>query len=246
VTTSNLFDEWTTYEKVVANDYMHHRQFFAALINEIRRRLQTPLSFVDIGCGDCASVLPLLGMVDVSNYTGIDQSETALAGARTNLDAAGVPFTLRCGGMLEELSQFDSEMNLAIASYSLHHLELWEKRQVLEACHRLLKPGGMLGVIDVFLEEGESRQSYYERWEENARRRFVVLQPAEMEDLLAHVRACDLPETLSAYNELGEAAGFEQVISVAQDPERLNRLIILTKRGDQTLSSLHHRSDKPI
>jgi ubiquinone/menaquinone biosynthesis C-methylase UbiE len=233
MTASKLFDEWTTYEKVVANNYMHHQEYFAALTREIRERLMKPLSIVDIGCGDCASVLPLLGTVDVSSYTGIDQSETALTGARTDLEAAGVPFTLRCGTMLEELSQLDGELDLAIASYSLHHLELREKRQVLEACHRLLKPGGMLGVIDVFLEEGESRQSYYERWEDNARRSFVALQPAEMEDLLAHVRACDLPETLSAYNELGEAAGFEQIVPVAQDPERLNRLIILITRGDQ-------------
>ena len=80
------------------------------------------------------------------------------------------------------------------------------------------------------MEEGESRQSYYERWEANARRSYQALEPAEMEELLEHVRACDIPETVSAYEELGRAAGFEHVFPVARDEERLNRLIIL---GDQ-------------
>ena len=209
MTASKLFDEWTTYEKVVANDYMHHQVFFAALTHEISVGLKEPLSIIDVGCGDCACVLPLLRSIGVNSYTGIDLSETALARARTGLEAAGVPFALRCGSMLEELQRLDVEVSLAIASFSLHHLELPEKRQVLEECRRLLEPGGMLAVIDVFMEEGESRQDYHLRWEANARSSFQTLAPAELEELLAHVRACDIPETFSCYEELGQAVGFD-------------------------------------
>ena len=233
MTTDRLFDEWTTYEKIVANNYMHHQEFFATLMQEVRVRLAEPLSIIDVGCGDCACVLPLLRDIGINSYTGMDLSETALARARVNLEAASAPYALRCGTMLEELRRTESEVSLVIASFSLHHLEWHDKGQVLEECLRLLRPGGMLAVIDVFLEEGESRQVYYERWEENARRSFNALEPAEMEELLAHVRACDIPETLSAYEELGRAAGFERVIPVARDAERLNRLVILTRRGDQ-------------
>ena len=228
VTTDKLFDEWTTYEKVVANDYMHHRAFFAALEQEIHTRLDEPLSIIDVGCGDCTCVLPLLRSIAVESYTGIDLSETALSRARSQLEEAGIPFMLHCGTMLEELPLVDTEVSLAIASFSLHHLELAEKREVLEQCLRLLEPGGMLAVIDVFLEEDESRQGYYQRWEANARSGYQALEPVEMEELLAHVRACDIPETLSSYDELGQAAGFRCVTPVAQDAERLNRLIILS------------------
>ena len=230
MTADKLFDEWTTYEKVVANDYMHHRDFFAALKQEIGARLMEPLSIIDIGCGDGAATLPLLESIAVSHYTGIDQSETALARAHTNLEASGAPFALHCGTMLEEMRKLEIEAGLAIASFSLHHLELPEKRQVLEECLRLLQPGGMLAVIDVFMEEGESRQSYYERWEANARSNYQALEPAEMEELLVHVRACDIPETFSSYEELGRAAGFEHIVPVAEDAERLNQMIILSNQ----------------
>lgn len=118
VTSSELFDEWTTYKKVVASDYMHHQDFFAALAQEIGTCLQAPLSIVDLGCGDCVSV------VSFQNYT--------------------------------------------------------------------------------------------------------VLEPQEMEELLDHVCANDFPETLASYRKLGNAAGFVQVSPVAQDAERLNRLLILS------------------
>ncbi len=225
--TSELFDEWTTYEKVVTNDYMHHRDFFAALADELSIRLHAPLSVVDLGCGDCAPIITLLNSFEVNRYVGIDQSVSALARAQANLATTGVPFTLHCGTMLEELCKLEGDFNLAVFSYSLHHLDWSEKQDVLRECRHLLKPGGLLAVIDVFLEEGESRQAYFERWEDNAQRSFTALVPEEMEQLLAHVRSRDFPEAVAAYRRLGEAAGFEQLRSLTQDAERLNRLVVL-------------------
>jgi hypothetical protein len=47
---NRLFREWDPYEKVVRNDYMHHRDFFAALTCEVENRLDSPLWLVDLGC----------------------------------------------------------------------------------------------------------------------------------------------------------------------------------------------------
>lgn len=222
-----LFDEWTAYEKIVSNDYMHHRDFFSALAQEIDDSGHQPLSIVDLGCGDCKPVTGLLGRFEVTYYTGIDQSETALVLARKNLSRLGVPFELHCGSIIDELHGLGQKYDLVVCSYSLHHLDILLKQRVLTECRRLLKPGGVIGIIDVFREEGESRQTYIERWQNNARQNFRDLAPAELKLLFEHVRAYDFPESVSTYQKLAETAGFEHCRSVSQDPERLNRLVIL-------------------
>lgn len=225
--TSQIFDDWRTYEKIVTNDYMYHREFFEALTDEIAARLSEPLSVVDIGCGDARPVVPLLERFRVDRYVGIDQSRTALGRASAALSALSISSELRPGSMLEELRGLDGAFDLAIASYSLHHLDSSEKEAALAHCRRLLTGDGMLAVIDVFLREGESRPAYFARWQENARRRFLALAADELEMLLDHVRDCDIPETVSDYRRLGESAGFKTMESITEDPDCLNRVVIL-------------------
>jgi ubiquinone/menaquinone biosynthesis C-methylase UbiE len=221
-----IFDEWSTYEKVVANDYMLHRKFFASLMDQIETRLDQPLSIIDIGCGDAQPVLTLLERFQIERYIGIDQSETALDRARRALTATGVTFDLRDGSMLTELKGLDGAFDLVIGSYSLHHLDGEQKCSALIECRRLLRPQGMLAIIDVFMEEEDSRTSYVGRWEENARRSFKSLSPAEMEALLEHMRSSDIPETVSDYGLFGKSAGFGSMTVIRQDPELLNKLVL--------------------
>lgn len=117
--TTELFDEWTTYEQVVTNDYMHQREFFAALGRELSIRLHAPLSVVDLGCGVRAPFVTSLNCFEVIHYVGIDQSESVLARAeavaayRRLGEAAGIEQLrslarmqkLRSGGFVSESSR---------------------------------------------------------------------------------------------------------------------------------------------
>jgi ubiquinone/menaquinone biosynthesis C-methylase UbiE len=226
MSTSKIFDDWSTYEKVVAGDYMHHCDFFAVLMDEIESRLTRPLAIIDIGCGDAQPVLPLLRRFEIARYVGIDQSQAALDRARKVLMTLNISCELRSGSMLGELRKMDGKFDLAIASYSLHHLESGDKRATLTECRRLLRADALLAVIDVFLEEGESRPRYFERWQKNARRTFATLDSGELEALLEHVHGCDIPETVSRYRQLGIATGFTTVESIREDSERLNKLVM--------------------
>ena len=51
-----------------------------------------------------------------------------------------------------------------------------------------------MAVIDVFLEDDDSRPAYADRWERNARESFNALLPAELDAVLKHVRSSDIPE----------------------------------------------------
>jgi ubiquinone/menaquinone biosynthesis C-methylase UbiE len=224
---SQIFDDWNTYEKVVAGDYMHHSDFFAALVDEIDTRHMRALAVIDIGCGDAQPVLALLRRFGTERYVGIDQSATALERAREALTAEKVSCEMRHGSMLEELNEIDGQFDLAIASFSLHHLESDDKQAVLRQCRRLLGPDAMLAVIDVFMNEGESRPAYFERWRNHAKQTFMMLSAGELEALLEHVHRCDIPETVSSYDRFGRSAGFTSVDSIREDHERLNKLVVL-------------------
>jgi hypothetical protein len=95
-------------------------------------------------------------------------------------------------------------------------------------CRRLLRADALLAVIDVFLEEGESRSAYSRRWMENARQSFTSLAADELEALLEHVHSCDIPETVSTYCEFGTDAGFQSVTAIREDRERLNKLVVFS------------------
>lgn len=223
-----LFDEWTTYGKLVANDYMSHRALFAALSHRVAGRLDELRAIVDLGCGDCGPISDFLKEFEIERYVGIDLSEEALSRARETLARAGVSSTLVQGSLPEDLRRISGEFDLAVASYSLHHLETPHKQAALTLCRRLLRHGGLLAVIDVFCEDGEARLDYLERWEKHARRTYTALAPEEMEFLLTHVRACDFPESLASYGRLATAAGFDAIESVSVYAGGLERLVVLS------------------
>ena len=77
-----FFRVWDTYAKVVAANYMFHRE----LGGESSRRCASvsgrPFSVLDLGCGDAATFAPLLEGLSLTSYQGVDLSEAALALAK--------------------------------------------------------------------------------------------------------------------------------------------------------------------
>ncbi len=226
MTATDIFDAWTTYEKVVRGDYMHHRMFFDALANEAGRCLEEPLTILDLGCGDARPILPLFERFDIERYVGIDESDTALRTASHALGAANVAYELRNGSIPDVLEDVHDEFDLVVCSYALHHLATGAKGTVILECRRLLRRGGMLAIIDIFLEPGETRDAYRTRWEANARTTFSGLSAGELDELIDHVRGSDIPESVVDYAVMANLAGFDECRVRLEDAERLNKLVI--------------------
>lgn len=220
-----LFNEWTTYEKVVAGDYMHHRQFFAELV-DCCKRLSGPAHVLDLGCGDAVPVLPLLEQIPLASYTGVDPSPHALSLAADNLAHLAPPTTLIESTMEEAIDGLDGPFDLILMSFSLHHLPSAQKCRMLSSCRSRLSTRGIVAVIDVFRDDDEPRDRWLDRWEQDARDRFLVLEAVEIEQLVGHVRDNDLPETLAGFAELASAAGYGWCETVTRGREKLNGLVI--------------------
>ena len=226
--TDPLFEEWRAYQKLVENDYMGHTQFFRRLLAATGDRLHDPITILDLGCGDATPVQALLEGVRVEHYCGIDQSETALAHADALLALSGISYRLLAGDILETTREIKESFDLIIASFSLHHMpNPASKEEMLQACRRVLSPGGVFAIIDVFLDDTESRDGYVGRFERQARKNYSALNDSEMTTLITHVRDCDYPESVATYRRLGLQAGFKQVRSLLRDETNLHQLILL-------------------
>jgi SAM-dependent methyltransferase len=88
---------WSTYQKLLATDFLEHRTLYAALRELLLRERgaapsSPPLAWLDLGCGDAEQAAAALhacgapaGALALASYTGVDVSAPALAGAAVNL-----------------------------------------------------------------------------------------------------------------------------------------------------------------
>jgi SAM-dependent methyltransferase len=121
--TGSFFDTWDTYQKVVAGDYMFHREIGVALDQALRAHFGgRPFSILDLGCGDAATLTPLLEGLALQRYKGVDLSETALALAAENLKALACPVELAHRDILAALAAENVAYDMIYISLALHHL----------------------------------------------------------------------------------------------------------------------------
>ena len=221
-----LFHEWRAYQKIVENDYLGHAKFFQRLTEEVCARFQESVTILDLGCGDTAPIQGLLQAIPVEHYCGMDVSETALEHARQMLAPCSFSHQLIVGDILENTRLLRDKFDLIIASFSLHHLqEPATKQALLKECRRIIRPGGRVLIIDVFLSENESREGYLDRFEQNARLNYISLTMPEMTTLITHVRKNDFPESVQTYQEFAQEAGFKPLSSLLYDLQTQHRLL---------------------
>jgi hypothetical protein len=64
-----FFDTWQTYRKVVAANYMYHVEIKADIERLLRARYAgRRVSFLDLGCGDAATIAPVLEHMAPERY----------------------------------------------------------------------------------------------------------------------------------------------------------------------------------
>jgi hypothetical protein len=129
-TTEDVLDEsaaalfqqqWQLYRKFVDNNYFYHREVYGQLHRILVEEAVQPFRFLDIACGDAATVETLKG-TRVAHYYGIDLSQAALQLASKALESLGCPVTLDHRDFVGALRDWPEPVDVAWIGLSLHHL----------------------------------------------------------------------------------------------------------------------------
>ena len=158
-----IFSEWSIYRKVVENDYMHHNEV-TRVIDRVLRELPSGYSVLDLGCGDAEVVARLASEGRIGGYCGVDQSQAALDAARKRLEGHIEEVELVQANLLGFVESASHRFDVVLCGYTLHHLSTEQKRDFLRFVSRVLKPGGVMMVYDVFRGDSESREAFLESY----------------------------------------------------------------------------------
>jgi len=225
--TVEFFQVWDVYAKVVANNYMFHRELGEGVRAALAKRFGArAFSILDLGCGDAATFAPLLEGLAVKSYRGVDLSEPALALARENLSRLDCPIDLAQADFMDALAETEP-VDAVYTSFALHHLSTDRKAEFFRLCAHKLATGGLLVVVDVNRREEESLSDYRRNYCDWLRATMTALAPSEQDGVCDHLVSNDFPEPRSALRALGRAVGLSTLERIR--PHQWHGLMVFGK-----------------
>lgn len=217
-------DTWRTYQKILQHNHMHHRELYD-LVRQEFLNASPGLEILDLGCGDASYPAQALKGIPFRSYVGVDLSTVALALAAENFTQFPSRSEFVTANFVDYIQAGTHQFDLILMSFSLHHLTYGDKDQFLGQLSRCLRPGGTFLMIDVFREEGESLADYYERYIGQAHRNQWQLNPEEFVAMSEHITTSDLPDSVPAIMDLGQAHGFKPIDCLFLHPDTTIGLI---------------------
>lgn len=203
--------QWRTYQKVIDENYMVHRELYGAASHWICKDLGPSPVMLDLGCGDGSAAKILLESRPFSRYIGVDGALLALEMGRRTLGLLGNKLELHHADMRDYLrGAAPRSADVILVSFALHHLTDTEKKSFLHLCRKILTRNGLLIVIDLFRQDGESRTDCLESLCEKVRSDWAALDDSEKNTIIEHIRNHDYPSEVGAFLETAHAEGLEK------------------------------------
>lgn len=201
-------DSWRVYQKFIQYDYMQHNLMYAKFSQLMREKYSnTSLSILDLGCGDASHIAKVLNSVDVSQYTGLDISNTALCMAKENLSGiiTNLEFIQKdfIDGMKDKVCLGET-YDVVFAAYALHHYTTYEKQIFLDNAKQLLKKNGCLVLIDLILEDGQNLDEFFSITMPRFYKTLDMLTSKEFNLAVEHISSSDIPESFATYRQLAQ------------------------------------------
>jgi SAM-dependent methyltransferase len=212
-----------TYQKIVAANYMGHREVYDLLHLVLMEEAPSNFVFADLGCGTAAGSAAALAGTRVARYVGIDISQPSLNIAKEALSRLSCPVDLRCQDLVAAIDHWTGPLDVVWIGQSLHHLRAEDKKAFMRMVASLLSPGGLFLIWEPTCLEGEDREAWMDRFC-RMRPRWSTFTDEEFAAVDSHNRASDFPETTSTWIRMARAAGFGKADELLSAPNQMTRV----------------------
>jgi ubiquinone/menaquinone biosynthesis C-methylase UbiE len=220
---SELFQkEWSTYRKMVDNNYLFHAEVCHSLHRILAER-GSPFHMLDIACGDAGTTARALDGTLIAKYTGVDLSQPALEIALDNLHFLNCPVELFHAEFNQILKNWSEPVDVVWIGLSLHHFRTPQKLSVMREARRILKKEGLFVIYENASPTGEKREDWMKRWDQQ-KSSWKAFSSKEWEAMALHVHENDFPETAPRWLKLGHDAGFTHAEEIFVSPSNLFRM----------------------
>ncbi len=186
-------DNWNVYQKIIANNYMLHKEFSHYTREALANAVHPIKSVLDLGCGDAQLIAKDLASIDIDSYTGYDLSEAALAQAEHFLQYLPTQKNLSLGRMENLIQESTNTWDLIYSSYAIHHLSDQGKQQIMQDIYDHLHPNGLFLMIDVMRKKDQSREAYMDDYIGGIRQNWPGLEIREQDMIANHIHEYDFP-----------------------------------------------------
>lgn len=207
-----VFQKCDMYDRIVHGNWMHHRELWAAIDQTIADH-DHALKILDVGSGDGAMAFGGLSQRQLERYVALDLSNDALQRMLTKpvpgLDQTHDPRQAIEGDFTQTVrEQPQGHFDVVICSFSLHHLSLRSKQNILCDLSRILTHRGQLLWVDIYLKPNENRDDFLKRLKHYILHSWVNLTPSERQEAVEHICSSDYPETEMQMERIMADAGF--------------------------------------
>lgn len=225
---SELFQkEWSTYRKMVDNNYLFHAEA-CHWLHRILAERGSPFHMLDIACGDAGTAVRALEGTLIVKYTGVDLSLPALEIARDNLHVLNCPVELLHAEFSQILKNWNEPVDVVWIGLSLHHFRTPQKLSVMREARRILDRDGLFVIYENASPSGEKREDWMKRWDQQ-KPSWKALSASEWQAMALHVHENDFPETSARWLELGHESGFGDAREIFVAPSNLFRMYCFRK-----------------
>lgn len=214
---SSYFNEnWQRYLSAVKNNTLYHHEMLSALRLFFSEYMGTrSFSFVDVGCGDSSTVIPILADFPINKYIGIDEAKDVLQMASNNLAHLHCEKEFIADNMITAIPNLSTPVDIIYTSYAVHHLSLRDKIDFIDNCKQKLTKHGFLLMIDGVLTHDQTRSQWLDALKARMEETNPELTPEEISTRMEHPRSDDFPEAIMTFARIAQEQSWKDFKVIA-------------------------------